>query len=146
MADPDPQKRADRIHAFEAELRDLEAEGVVALGEEQRKRVQRHHNAVLQRLAGEFDIDTTEEQKQLSLGMRLVSLLGAIALCASLFFVFYRYWGYLGTAVQVAIVVAAPVVATAGLEFSARREKTLYIAAIVGLVAVGGFVLNLSVL
>lgn len=146
MSQPDAQKRADRIQAFRAELRDLEAEGILSLPPEAKQRLERHHEELVRRLAGEFDIDTTEAQKQLSWGMRIASFLGALAFCASVFLFFYRFWGLLPTPAQVALVVAAPVLAVLGMELAARRERTLYFAGIVGLVAFGGFVLNLVVL
>src|SRR5262245_12281504 len=146
MSQAEAQKRADRIRAFGEELRVLEAEGVLALPDEQKQRVARHHDETLRRLAQAFDIDTTDAQKQMSWGMRIASFLGALALCASVFLFFYRFWGLLGTAAQVALVVAAPFVAVLATEFAARREKTLYVAGIVGLVAFGCFVLNLVVL
>ncbi|HZM69493.1 MAG TPA: DUF2157 domain-containing protein [Candidatus Cryosericum sp.] len=146
MSQPDAQKRADRIRTFREELRALEAEGVLALPPEEKQRLARHHDAILRRLAGEFDIDTTEAQKQLSWGMRIASFLGALALCASVFLFFYRFWGLLTTPAQIAIIVIAPVLAVVGMELAARRETTLYFAGILGLVAFGGFVLNLVVL
>jgi hypothetical protein len=146
MSQSDAQQRADRIRAFRDELRTLEAEGVVALPEDQKQRVTRHHDDTLRRLAQAFDIDTTEAQKQMSWGMRIASFLGALALCASVYLFFYRFWGLFGTAAQVALVVAAPLLAVLATEFAARKEKTLYIAGIVGLVAFACFVLNLVVL
>jgi len=146
MSQADAQKRADRIRAFREELRTLEAEGVLALPDEQKLSLARHHDETLRRLSQAFDIDTTEAQKQMSWGMRIASFLGALALCASVYLFFYRFWGLFGTAAQVALVVAAPLLALIGTEFAARKERTLYIAGIVGLVAFGCFVLDLVVL
>ena len=146
MSQADAQKRADRIRAFREEMQTLEAEGILALPEEHRERVARHHDDTLRRLAQSFDIDTTEAQKQMSWGMRIASFLGALALCASVFLFFYRFWGLFGTASQVALVVAAPLLAVFATELAARRERTLYVAAIAGLVAFGCFVLDLVVL
>jgi uncharacterized membrane protein len=146
MSKAEAQKRADRIRAFRQELGTLEAEGVLRLSDEQRQAVARHHDQALGRLAAQFDVDTTEAQKQLSWGMRIASFLGAVALSAAVFLFFYRYWGFLSTAAQVAIVTAAPLVAVAGTELAARRERTLYVAGILGLVAFGCFVLDLVVL
>ncbi|HYS05606.1 MAG TPA: DUF2157 domain-containing protein [Candidatus Dormibacteraeota bacterium] len=146
MSQADAQKRADRIRAFREELRTLEAEGVLALPDEQKLSLARHHDETLRRLSQAFDIDTTEAQKQMSWGMRIASFLGALALCASVYLFFYRFWGLFGTAAQVALVLAAPLLALIGTEFAARKERTLYIAGIVGLVAFGCFVLDLVVL
>lgn len=146
MSKIEAQKRADQIRSFRDELQVLEAGGILALTEDQRRRLGRYHEETLRGFAGQFDIDTTDAQRQMSWGMRIASFLGALALCASAFLFFYRFWGLLGTAAQVAIVLAATAVALAGTEFAARRETTLYVAAIVGLVAFGCFVLNLVVL
>src|SRR5438477_2119345 len=131
MSQADAQQRADRIRAFRDELRTLEEEGFLVLPPEEKQRVARHHDETLRRLSQTFDIDTTEAQKQMSWGMRIASFLGALALCASVYLFFYRFWGLIGTAAQVALVVAATLVAVAGTEFAARKERTLYIAGIV---------------
>jgi uncharacterized membrane protein len=146
MSKAEAQKRADRIRAFREELRTLEAEGLLHLTEMQRQEIARHHDGALSRLTAQFDIDTTEDQKQLSWGMRIASFLGAVALCAAVFLFFYKYWGFLSTTAQVAIVTAAPLLAAAATELAARRERTLYVAGIIGLVAFGCFVLDLVAL
>ena len=140
------QQRADRIRAFRDELDQLEREQVIALSGDQRDRLRAHHDGLLRDLAAMFDVDTSGEQKQLSWGMRIVSFLGAAAISAAVFFFFYRFWGLLATPAQVAILIAAPVIATLGVEFAARKERTLYFAAIIGLVAFACFVLDLSML
>ncbi|MBI1790502.1 MAG: DUF2157 domain-containing protein [Acidobacteria bacterium] len=140
------QQRADRIRAFRGELERLEHEQVLVLTSEQRSRLDEHLDATLRRLASRFDIDTTESQKRFSWGMRIVSTLGALALCAAVFLFFYRFWGLLSVPVQVTLVVLLPLAALAAAELAARRETTLYYAALASIVAVGCFVLNLSVL
>jgi uncharacterized membrane protein len=140
------QKRADRIRAFRAELAEAEKDQVLALAPDQRARLIAYHDKLLRDFAGAFDVDTTGEQKQLSMGMRIVSFLGAAAISAAVFFFFYRFWGLLGIPMQVAILVLAPILATLGVEFAARKERTLYFAAIIGLVAFACFVLDLSML
>jgi uncharacterized membrane protein len=140
------QKRADQIRAFREELRRLEEEGVLSLPEDRRESLRAHHDALLSEFARRFDVDTTEGQRQLSWGMRIASFLGALALCAAVFLFFYRYWGLLSTGAQIWIVMLAPVAALAGTELSARREKTLYFAGILGLIAFGCFVLNIAVI
>lgn len=140
------QQRADRIGAFREELAQLEQEQVLTLTDEQRKRVAAYHDATLQTLARQFDIDTTSAEKQMSWGMRIVSFLGALALSAAVFFFFYRFWGLLATPLQVAILIAAPLLSVTFTEFAARRERTLYLASIIALVAFACFVLDLNML
>ena len=140
------QSRVDRIHAFQRELESLENEGAWLLSDDARRRLVTHHTDLLQRLASEYDVDTSMEQKQFSMGMRLSSFLGALALAAAVFFFFYRFWGALGTASQVGILITAPLLATVGVEFAARRERSLYFASLFALVAVACFVLDMSML
>ena len=140
------QKRADRVRAFREELSQLEQEQVIVVSENQRQSIATYHDKLLADFAGAFDVDTTSTQKQLTLGLRIVSFLGAVAISAAVFFFFYRFWGVLSTAAQVAVLVALPMLFTIGVEIAARKEKTLYFASIIGLVAFAAFVLNLSML
>ena len=50
-----------------------------------------------------FDVDVSERGKQLSLGMRAVSFLGAFALAASVYYFFYQTWGIISTPLQIGI-------------------------------------------
>lgn len=140
------QRRADQVRAFRAEVEALAQEGVTALGPEQAAAVAAHHEALLATLGQAYDVDVTGAQKQLSWGMRITAFLGASAISAAVFFLFYRYWGLLGTGAQVAVLVAAPLLALAGVEVASRRERTGYVAAVVALVAFCCFVLDLSML
>jgi hypothetical protein len=142
----DAQRRVDRIRAFREELAELERLGVVALDGGQQDRLRRFHEEAVASLASRFDVDSTEAERRLSLGMRVASFLGAIALSAAVYFFFYRFWGSLSTGAQVVVLAAAPLAALAGMELAARKERTLYVAGILGLVAVACFVLDLNVL
>ncbi|MGE5358066.1 MAG: DUF2157 domain-containing protein [Bacteroidales bacterium] len=139
------QQRADQVRAFRAEFDRLQAEGVLAVSSEQAAAIRRHHDGVLEDLAKRFDVDRTAAERQMSLGMRVASLLGAIALSAAVFLFFYRFWGLLSVPLQVVLLASAPIVAAAAVEVAARREKTLYIASLLALVAFASFVLGLSV-
>ena len=140
------QRRADRIQEFRKEIRQLEEEQVLVLTEEQRERIRRFHDSLLVGFSKDYDVDTSSAQKHLSVGMRIISFLGAVAISAAVFFFFYRFWGYFSTTLQVIILVGAPLLATLGVEVAARKEKTLYFANIMALVAVACFVLNLTML
>jgi uncharacterized membrane protein len=141
-----PQQRADRLRTFQRELADLEREGVLELTSEQRARLDTHIARTMTGLAAEFDIDTSESQRQISLGMKIASALGGIALCAAVVLFLARYMGYWPTPLQVAVLVTIPILLTIGAEFAARREKTLYYAALLSIVAFAAFVANLSIL
>lgn len=139
------QERADRIAAFRQELADLERDGVLCLGEDDRGRLDAHHGALLERLAARFDVDRSERQRRMSLGMRVATLLGAVTLSAAVVFFFYRVWGLLATPAQVIALTAAPLLLLAATEFAARRERTLYVASILAVTATAAFILDVSV-
>ena len=69
----DAQERVDQIEAFRAEVAQLQSEGVSPFTAEQLALVDRHHEALLERMAGEFDIDRTIAERRMSLGMRIAS-------------------------------------------------------------------------
>lgn len=140
------QARADRIQAFRDELHQLEAEGALALDATARESIDSHHARLLADMAERFDIDTDGSGRQLSLGMRIASLVGALALSAAVFFFFYQVWGFLVTPVQVGLLFAAPILATLGAGWMAQRERTRYLTSLLALVALACFVLNLSML
>jgi uncharacterized membrane protein len=140
------QQRADRIRAFREELAALEAEGILELSPDQRRRLERHHDETLHVLARRWDVDTTDQLKQMSVGMRIASFLGAVALSAAVYYFLYSFWGVLATPVQVLVLAMAPLAGLAATEFAARRERTLYIASLLGLVSLAAFIVNLQVL
>jgi uncharacterized membrane protein len=140
------QQRVDQIAAFRAELARLEAEGVLSLSPDQSRRAREHQDDLLARLAGQFDVDRTQAEKQVSLGMRIASLLGAVALSVAVFLFFYRFWGLLSVPVQIVLLTTAPILIGISVEVAARREKTLYFAWLLALVAFASFVLDLSVI
>jgi hypothetical protein len=140
------QQRADRIRAFREELQELEREGALKLDTAQSAALEGHLQRTLAALAERFDVDTTESQKQISWGMRIASTLGGLALCAALVLFFLRFWGLLAIPAQVAILTATPLLLLAATEFAARRERTLYYASLLSMVAFASFVMNLSVL
>lgn len=140
------QQRADQIRAFQNELDCLEHEGVVALGAEQRQRVADHHRSLLIQYAHQFDIDRNVRASQLSLGMRIASLFGALALSASVFFLFYQFWGGLSTTTQVAVLIAAPLGMLGITVWMQNKDVSGYFAKLAALVTFACFVLNITML
>lgn len=140
------QQRMDRVRAFRQELATLEAEGVVVLDESARTRIDHHHAQLALGLRERFDIDIDDSQRQLSLGMRMTSLIGALALSAAVFFFFYRIWGLLHAPVQVGLLVAAPILAVLAGAYASARDSSGYFTSLAALVAVVCMVLNLSLL
>jgi uncharacterized membrane protein len=140
------QRRADRIRAFRAELAQVEREGALELTAEQRSALDTHLNALLRDLAGRFDVDTSDRDRQVSWGMRIASTLGALALCAAVVLFFYRFWGSIPVPIQVLLLLAAPLAGMAGAEFAVRRETAPYFTSLIALVAFAAFVLDLNAL
>jgi hypothetical protein len=141
----DAQRRADQIAAFARELAQLERAGIVALAPAERTSIERYHADLLASMARQFDIDRTESQRQMALGMRVASLVGAVTLSAGIVLFFYRFWGLLTTPAQVAALVATPIVMLLAVDIAARREPTRYVASVLSIIAAAGFALNLGV-
>src|SRR5579871_5585107 len=140
------QQRADRLRIFRDELAELERQQILTVTPEQRARLDPFLDQTLADLARTFDVDVTESQRKLSLGMRLVSALGGLALCAAIVLFFIRFWGMIPTAGQVAILIATPLLGLIGMEFTSRVERTLYFTSLIGIVTFAAFVLNLAAL
>jgi hypothetical protein len=146
LSKAEAQLRADHIRIFREELARLESSGIVELSATQRQAIDQHHEALLASYAQLFDIDRDRQAKQLSLGMRVASFLGALALAASVFFLFNQYWGLFPPAVQVTLLIAASLISL-GLTFRVgSRDSTGYFAKLAAMVAFACFVLNVSLL
>lgn len=140
------QRRADQVRAFQQELVLLEREGVFTPDPALRHRLAAHHAALLDGLARQFDVDTTPRTAQLSLGMRVAALLGAVALIAAVVLFFLRFWGSIPVAGQVALLVAAPLLMLGIMAYATTRPGARPLAELFALVALGAFVLELSAL
>jgi uncharacterized membrane protein len=150
MAEPltrtEAQARAEQIRAFALELARLEAAQVVSLSDEQRRSIQEHHQSVIASLSHQFDIDRDMRSKQLSWGMRIASLLGAIALAASVFFLFYQFWGRLDTGLQVTTLMGASGLTYCATLWIRRKDDNGYFTKLAALVAFACFVLNIQMM
>lgn len=140
------QQRADQIHAFYDEVELLEAEQVLKIDAERFESVVSYHKGLLKSLTDQYDIDIGSHQKQLSTGMKIASFIGALALAASVFFLFYQFWGYFSTPVQVSILIAAPLLSLFVTYWVSQREATGYFAKLLSMVSFTCFVLNLVML
>lgn len=139
------QARADDIYAFRREL--ARAESVLALSDSQREAITDYHREQLQQLQQAHDVDLVEGAKRLSLGMQVVSFIGAWALAASVFFFFQQYWGLLGTGLQVAVLVAAPLLSLGLVAAIAKRDgQARYFAKIAAMISFACFVINIALL
>ncbi len=142
----DAQDRADQIKYFQAELKVLERDNIVSLDKDQHSTIGNYHQELIRELASTFDIDSNEHEKQLSLGMKITSFLGALGLGASVFFLFYQFWGGFSTNVQLFILIITPLLSLFATMQSFSREKTGYFSKIFALVALATFILNLSMI
>ncbi|WP_129780581.1 DUF2157 domain-containing protein [Peristeroidobacter soli] len=135
LSKADAQRRADDIRIFREELDRLQAANVLALTAEQRAAMARHHDALLAGFAQSFDIDRDRHAKQLSLGMRVASFLGALALAASVFFLFNQYWGLLPETVQVSLLIVASLGSLFAAAWIGRKDSSGYFAKLAAMVA-----------
>ena len=142
----DAQQRADEIGVFNRELARLEAEQVLQLTQLQQQNLQAYQHALLTGYQSAFDIDRNTQTRQLSLGMRIASFFGALALAASVFFLFYQFWGLFDEVVQVLVLVSASLL-TYGLTLTVQsRDHSGYFSKLAALVAFACFVLNIVML
>jgi uncharacterized membrane protein len=140
------QARIDRIRLFGEELAQLQREQVLQLSAEQAQAVAAHHDGLQRQLRQSFDVDTDAQARQLSLGMRIASFLGALSLAASVFFFFYRFWGDLGVAAQVLILAGAPLVSYVFTLWLHGRDSSGYFTKLAAMVCFACFVLDISML
>jgi uncharacterized membrane protein len=140
------QQRADEIRIFRKELNRLDTEGVLQLADTQLAAVSAHHEGLLADFAQSFDIDRDMRSKQMSWGMRIASFLGALALAASVFFLFYQFWGrFTGTA-QAAILIGASLGMFALMVWIQGRDASGYFTKLAAMVAFACFMLNVAML
>lgn len=142
----DAQQRADDIRVFRRELERLEQDKILSLTAEQKHALTEHHERLLSQYTRDYDIDRDVQAKQLSLGMRIASFLGALALAASVFFLFYQFWGLLSTPWQVATLLLSAAGTFAATVWIQRRDESGYFAKLAAMVAFACFVLNISML
>ncbi len=140
------QQRTDRIRSFQLEMSELEADGVLQLSNSQQEAITAHHESLLAGFAQRFDIDRSHQARQLSWGMRIASFLGALALAASVFFLFYQFWGRFGTGTQTGILILAPLVMFAATQVVAQLDESGYFVKLVAMVTFACFVLNIAML
>lgn len=140
------QQRADQIRSFQAELSRLEAEGVMQLSADQQDAIHTYHDDLINSFSKTFDIDRNLQAMQLSLGMRIASFLGALALAASVFFLFYQFWGRFGSTAQVTILILASLATFSATGLIARVDESGYFVKLAAMVAFACFVLNIFML
>jgi hypothetical protein len=138
------QQRLGQIEAFRQELKQLQADNVLTLEPAQRQQVDEHHRHLLQHFSATLDIDANERSRQLSLGMRAASLFGALALAASLFFLFHQFWGFFSEVQQMAILLGTTLGTFSLTIWLHGKDRSGYYTKLAALLAFVAFVLNLS--
>ena len=138
------QARLNRIRAFDAELATLASDGAIAFDDHQLRAIAEHHQRIVADLVRQFDLDRDEGQRRMSMGMRIASILGAIALSAAVFLFFYRIWGLLQTSAQVLILAGAPLVGVAATEIAHRTDRSRHFVFIASAIACACIVMNVA--
>ena len=140
------QLRVDQINAFEQELKQLRSEQVVTLSEDQQQLITSYHQKIRSQLSTQFDVDFNAGGKSLTMGMQVASFIGALALAGSVFFLFFQYWGFFTTPVQVAVLITAPLLTLAATYWIQAHEESGYFAKLAGLISFACVVLNIFML
>ncbi len=140
------QQRIDEIQVFQREYARLQHEGILNAASDEAHAIARYHATLLARFTQSYDIDSDAHAKRFSLGMRTASLLGALALVASLSFLFYQFWGRLSTNVQIASLLLATLSSFVGTMLLQRRNKFAYFTTLLASLSFACFVLNLFML
>ena len=136
------QQRADDIQAFRRELQRLGQEQALSLDPVQLEQLTVHHRQLLDDYRHSFDIDQDSQAKRLSLSMRIASLLGALAMAASVLFLFYQFWGLFGATAQVAILLGAALGSLLLTFWVRSRDSSGYFSKLAAMVAFACLVLN----
>ena len=117
-----------------------------ALDSAQTTNIEHHHQQLLATYSATYDVDMNAQSKQLTLGMKIAALFGALAMAVGLFFLFYGFWGYFATQLQVGILVIAPISLLLLSLYLSQKETSTYFSKISALLCFSSFVLNLSML
>jgi uncharacterized membrane protein len=124
----------------------IKRDKIIDLSESQQSAIDLYHKNLITRLSSIFDIDSNKHEKQLSLGMKIASFLGALGITASVFFFFYQFWGKISTNTQIIILITTPLLALSLTIYAYTRETTGYFVKICSLVSLACFILNIFML
>jgi len=140
------QQRLDRIRQFREELAELEREHVLTLSPQEGSRLEEHLEGVIARLRERYALETTESEKRISWGMRVVAVLGAAAFVAALILLLHRVWGGLPAVGHVLVLVSLPLILLGVTEFAYLRGVDRFYTGLLALAAGVGFVMALNAL
>ncbi|WP_044870639.1 DUF2157 domain-containing protein [Pseudomonas sp. LFM046] len=140
------QHRADDIQAFYREVQRLHEEQVLLLSPAQIDHLGDYHRQLLADYRSAYDIDPDAHARRLSLGMRIASLLGALALAASLLFFFYQFWGLFPETAQVILLAGFSMGSLLLTLLLRQRSPSGYFSKLAASLAFACFVLNVVML
>jgi Predicted membrane protein (DUF2157) len=140
------QGRIDQIEIFERELAQLRADRVVHLGDSQVAAIEAYHRHIIHELTARYDADASESGRQLSMSMRIVSLIGALLLGSSVFVFFYHFWAAFNVATQTFLLCAAPTCTYALALVVRARDRTGYFSRLSAALCYASFVLTVVIL
>lgn len=140
------QARANQIQAFNLELQQLHIDNVLTLSNEQSLQIKDYHSTLLASLSGAFDVDTNNTEKQLSHGLKIAAFFVALGMAASVFFMFYQFWGHFSPLAQSIVLLASPLLMLLSCWILLKKDASGYYAKIAGFLSLVCFILNLSML
>ncbi len=140
------QNRIDQIEIFGRELARLEAGQVIHLTESQVLAIAAYHREVIRELTARYDVDTSESGRQLSMSMRIVSVIGASLLGSSVFVTFYHFWAAFNVSTQTFLLWAAPASTFLFALFVRAHDRTGYFSRLSAALSYASFVLAVVIL
>lgn len=143
---PRPSSAPTTSWCSSASLQRLDQEQAFRLEPTQARQLADYHLALLDGYRDRFDIDHDLRSQQLSLGMRVASFFGALAFAASVFLLFYRFWGLFPTVAQVAILGGCAFAAFFATLWVQAKDASGYFSKLAAMVAFACFVLDLTML
>lgn len=138
------QTRVQQVNAFEREILMLKGAGVLELTENQLRGVQAYHQLILGSTPCS-SANLLKESRQLTLGMKIASLFGAVTMATGVFFLFYQFFMEIDVYLQVTILIATPVIFLC-LSLSLMKKREIYYAKISASISLVSFALNLFLL
>jgi Predicted membrane protein (DUF2157) len=139
------QLRIDQIESFRRELAQIEADQVTSLTQSQASAVADYHRRLIQKFTTRYGADASDRGRQLSFGMRLVSLAGAFSLGSSVFLIFYHFWDAFTLFMQLLLLSAAPLLTFALAIFVRGSDQPGYFSRLSAALCYACFVLNVVV-
>jgi hypothetical protein len=140
------QGRIDQIEIFERELAQLRADRVIHMTDSQVTAIAAYHRQIIHELTARYDADASESGRQLTLSMRIVSVIGAFLLGSSIFVCFYHFWAAFNVATQTFLLCAAPTSTFAFALVVRARDRTGYFSRLSAALCYASFVLAVVIL